>query len=122
MPSTTPTVVVTTVAETAMSIDTRAPYAIRAKTSRPFCGSTPNQCEALTPPNGPMGRPPRTGSTAVASKVVGPQPVIPDRSGAKIASTMTSTTNATLAMTDGVDRRAATTRLAGVTAGGRPVG
>ncbi len=122
MPANTPIVVVTTVAETAMSRDTRAPYAIRANRSRPFCGSTPNQCEALTPPNGPRGRPPRTGSTASGSKVVGPQPVIPDRSGANTARTRTISTNAVLRITDGFDRRAATTRLAGVTAGGRPVG
>jgi hypothetical protein len=48
--------------------------------------------------------------------------VIPDSSGANTASTVTSTTNAVLRITEGFDRRAATTRLAGVTAGGRPVG
>ncbi|GAB7303190.1 hypothetical protein MAFF212519_10450 [Clavibacter michiganensis] len=52
----------------------------------------------------------------------GAQPVIPDRSGANTARTRTITTNAVLRITDGFDRRAATTRLAGVTAGGRPVG
>ena len=37
-----------------MVIDTRAPYTIRANRSRPFCGSTPNQCRAADPAERPV--------------------------------------------------------------------
>jgi hypothetical protein len=92
---------------------------MRAKMSRPFPGSTPNQCSAEIPPRLPIGTPPRSESTADLSKVYGPQPLIAVISGARIASSTTSTMNATLSSTGGLERRVAITRRAGV---GAPTG
>src|SRR5699024_8469104 len=59
-----------------------------------FCGSTPIQCSVLIPPRGPLGRPPRAGSTAPSSYLNGPYPEICVITGAKHASRMISTRNA----------------------------
>src|SRR4051812_38002807 len=78
---------------------------MRAKMSRPLCGSTPNQCSLEMPPKGPMGMPPVAGSTAVGSKVYGPQPLILVMNGAKTAISRTTDRKAMLRITGPVNSR-----------------
>src|SRR4051812_43111828 len=93
MPSTTPRIPVSSVADNEIVIDTRPPYTIRANRSRPFCGSTPNQCEPLIPPSEPCGTPPRSELIAAESNWYGPQPLSLVISGAATAISTTIARN-----------------------------
>jgi hypothetical protein len=93
MPITVPITTDSSVARNAISSEIRAPYTIRAKMSRPLTGSIPNGWSALIPFHLPIGVC-SEGSTRSWWKSFGVTPTTLQISGAKIATTISSSTTA----------------------------